>query len=532
MNKIRGLYTKYEFPIFIFITLLTSAQVFLYWVFPTLDGPHHIHNSNVIIGMLQGNELFHQYYSLHPIPVSNLVGHGLLSLFNLFLPSNQALNLLVFLYMAGMAFGFRYLLVSATGRFSPMGYAVFPFITNSSLILGLFNFCLGIVLFFFVLGYWFKVHKKLSLKPLLFLGLLLIVLLFTHILSFALFGIALVVFVVYDLIYTALVTNKVEIRETLLRILNLALITVPSLIIIYFYQQTIGDIAGSNLFRDVRDNVSLLQNFYYVRPLVIYRVVEDGIANIPLFIGMMLLVIIYITNVLFKRNKTDGNSFNRGYLLTMTLLFALFIFITPPGFLLHTILIRLTLIFFLFLAMWLASVRFPSWLELLSAVFFLTMFTWHQFRMGQLRTDFSLRARDMHKISEFMEPNTVFLPINGGSVWVNQYIMNYVGSEKQLMNVLNPQAYGPFPVVYDYYTMPYTTFGGHSQNDISFYFRSGPYGNAERPIDYVVVYRDNRLQKLRDDENYGSFFSILDEKFEFVADSPDGYGTLYRKKQE
>ena len=171
MYKILNFYNKYEYPIFIFITLLMSAQVFLYWAFPTLDGPHHIHNSNVILAMLQGNELFHQYYDLHHLPVSNLVGHGLLSLFNLFLPSNLALNLVVFLYMAGMAFGFRYLMISVSGRFSPMGYAVFPFITNNTLILGLFNYCLGIVLFLFVLGYWFRVHKKLGLKPLIILGL-------------------------------------------------------------------------------------------------------------------------------------------------------------------------------------------------------------------------------------------------------------------------------------------------------------------------------------------------------------------------
>jgi len=201
MIKILDFYNKYEIPIFIFITLISSAQVFLYWAFPTLDGPHHLHNSNVILGMLQGNELFHQYYNLHPIPVSNLVGHSLLSLFNLMLSSNIALNLLIFIYMTGMAFGFRFLLISLNGHFSPMGYAIFPFITNTTLVLGLFNFCFGIVLFFFVLGYWFRIYKKINTRRLIILGVILVGMIFTHLLSFILFGLSLMVFVAYEFLF-------------------------------------------------------------------------------------------------------------------------------------------------------------------------------------------------------------------------------------------------------------------------------------------------------------------------------------------
>jgi hypothetical protein len=129
-----------------------------------------------------------------------------------------------------------------------------------------------------------------------------------------------------------------------------------------------------------------------------------------------------------------------------------------------------------------------------------------------------------------MEPNTVFLPINGGSVWINEFVMNYIGSEKQMLNVLNPQAYGPFPIVWDYKKLPYTSFGGYNENRINYSYRSGPPGRPEREIDYVVIYRNQLHEKRRQDEKYASFFDILDSQFELVAETPRKKATLYRRK--
>lgn len=313
-------------------------------------------------------------------------------------------------------------------------------------------------------------------------------------------------------------------------VVKLAVVAVPALVILYFYQQTIGDLATKNINRVVEDNVSLWQNFYYVRPLIIFRVTTDGTANIPLFIGFVVIVAAYIAMLIFKKTRPDGKLFIRGFLLSMSLIFALFVLITPPGFMLHTMLLRLTLIFYLFLILWLSSIRFPAWMELLCAFFFLVVFTEHQFRMGPTRSKLSVDAHDMYKITDYMEPNSVFLPINGGSTWINEFVMNYIGSEKQMINVLNPQAYGPFPIVWDYKNMPFTSFGGHAESEIGYSYRTGPHGRLEQEIDYVVIYRNQLHEERRKDEKYTSFFSILDTEFELVAETPRKKASLYRRK--
>lgn len=528
MNKVISFYNKYEYLIFIIITLLSASQVFLYYVFPTLDGPHHLYNSNLILGLLQGDQLLESYYTLNSLPISNLTGHAILAFFNSFLPATTALNLLVFIYIAGMAFSFRYLMVTITGRFSPLNYAIFPFILNSSLILGLFNFCLGIVLLFVLLAYWFKVNRTLNIRQLIILGLLLILMAITHMLTFVFFGLTVILFLLYDIITDYLDSRKVSFKAILIKILKLAIITVPAAVILISYYLHISEVFAGKASRVIEDNVSMFENLYFIRPLIIYHATNDGYANIPFFIGFVILILTYITYSILNRNEKFPGKFYRNFMLCMTLVFLVLLIFVPPGFLLHTITIRLSLFFYIFLIMWLGTLRLPRWIELLAGLFFIGIFVEHQFRMGPVRSRTSVNVHDMHGIMDKMEPNSVFLPINAGDFWMEEFITSYIGSDKLMIALRNPQAYGPFPVMFNYKEMPYTVFGGHDRGDIPMFYRSGPKTNEVKEIDYVVIYKPGKFEKYRQNPDYVSFFEVLDNKFEFVTESPRKSCALYR----
>ncbi len=529
MNKVQSLYNKYEYLIFLIITLLSASQVFFYYVFPTLDGPHHLYNSNLILGILQGNTMVESYYQLNNVPVSNLMGHALLAFFNSFLPSTTALNLLVFIYIAGMAFSFRYLMVTITGRFSPVNYAVFPFIMNISLILGLFNFCLGIILLFVLMGYWFKVHRSLTLKQLIFMTALLILMAFTHMLTFVFFELTVIVFLVYDIITEYIKNKKFPFKAILLKIFKLVIVTIPAAVILISYYFHVNEILESNISRTINDNVGLFENLYFIRPLIIYHVSNDGYANLPFFVGFVVLILTYIAyRIIAKPGKAAGRFF-RNFMLIMTIVYLVLLFVVPAGFILHTIRIRLSLLFFLFLIMWLGTLRLPRWIELLAGLFFLFIFVEHQFRMGPVRSRTSVNVYDMHSIVDKMEENAIFLPVNAKDFWMEEFITNYIGSEKNLIAVKNPQAYGPFPVVFNYRGMPYTTIGGHDRHDINIFFRSGPETNEHREIDYILIYNQGKFDKARENPELKSFFDILDTNFEFVAETPRKTTALYKR---
>ncbi len=291
MTKILSFYNKYELWIFVIISILCSSHVFTFYVFPTLDGPHHLYNANMILGILEGNPLVQDYYKFNTLPVSNLIGHGSLAFFNLFLPSALALNLMIFLYMIGMAFSFRYMMIVISGRFSPLNYAIFPFMLNNSLTFGLFNYCLSIILLFILIGYWIKVHQTLTAKQLLITALLLILMIFSHLLSFVFFGLTVMVLLFYELFYGIIKEKKIHYKCLLVKILKIILITIPPAILLVVYFMSISDFLGK-VTRVVNDNMSLFGNLYYIRPLVIYHGGHDGNANIPLFFGLLALTII------------------------------------------------------------------------------------------------------------------------------------------------------------------------------------------------------------------------------------------------
>ncbi|MEN8226274.1 MAG: hypothetical protein ABFS05_13030 [Bacteroidota bacterium] len=528
MNKLLSFYNKYEFPIFVFITTISALHVFLYFIFPTLDGPQHLHNSNVILGLLANNPLIESYYKFNPVLVSNLSGHVLLSLFNYFLPANIALNLLIFTYIMGMAFSFRYLIMSVSGRFSPIGYGVFPFIMNSSLMLGLFNYCLSLILLFIMIGYWLRVQKEFKISQLVVFGLLLLLMNFTHLLSFVFLGIFIILFLIYNEIQNIHLHGTPRYKQLFVKVIKLSLASIPALLLVVNYLFSVSSIIN-NASSEGSDKLNIFETLYYVRPLIIFHVENDGNANLILFYGIIALILVYLAYRVFNRKYAGLHNFNNNLMLIMLIVTLIMLIVVPPRYILYTMRIRISLMFFLFLIIWLSNLKLPGIVEIIAGILFLFIFSEHQFRMSHYRTQLSEHAKEIYSVEQQMEDNTTYMPVNAGKQWINKHILNYLGSEKTIVNLKNPQVYGPFPLVWNLEKMPHTLYGGHERDEIPISFISGPPQSKRQEIDYVVIHYPDIMDMERGGEEFASFFSILDSEFVRVFESATNKVALFQR---
>jgi len=114
--------------LFLIVVLLNIIPVLSYTYFPTMDGPAHLYNSNLITHLLfEDNQQLHEFYKLNTIAVPNWIGHFILSFFNLFLPAFLAEKILLLIYFVGLPYSFRRLIITINPKAVFVSYFIFPF---------------------------------------------------------------------------------------------------------------------------------------------------------------------------------------------------------------------------------------------------------------------------------------------------------------------------------------------------------------------------------------------------------------------
>jgi len=83
-KRIEDFVFRKEAWFFGFFMVLSLLHFWLTRYVPSLDGPQHICNANVIDQLVKGNPLFEKFYSINPVLVGYWSGHFFLSLFDFF----------------------------------------------------------------------------------------------------------------------------------------------------------------------------------------------------------------------------------------------------------------------------------------------------------------------------------------------------------------------------------------------------------------------------------------------------------------
>ncbi len=155
MKQYLGRYT--ELILFWGSLLLSSIYIILSPYNPSLDGPTHVYNAQVINYLLSGNPFLAEYFCLNKIPVPNLLDHLLLSSLNVICPVLVSQKILLLLCTIGLPLIFRKLI----SHFNPanIGMSAFaiPLAHSFLYYLGFYNFCLSVVFMLWAI-YYYAIH--------------------------------------------------------------------------------------------------------------------------------------------------------------------------------------------------------------------------------------------------------------------------------------------------------------------------------------------------------------------------------------
>ena len=189
----------------IVMLVLHLLPVWGFKYFPTQDGASHIYNSYVVKEYHNHeNYRLREVYELNATVFPNWTSHALLLLLLYIFPPLVCEKIVLTLCIGLLPFSLLYFLNSIQKRNIVFGLLGFLFAYNYLLHMGFYNFVLSMSLFFFTLGYWWRVKDKLGLINIVVIYVLLLVTYLTHYHSYALLIMSLTFFSLYGSAYDAL----------------------------------------------------------------------------------------------------------------------------------------------------------------------------------------------------------------------------------------------------------------------------------------------------------------------------------------
>ena len=185
-----SLNSSQKFRLFGFYLLLIVFACLPIWSverFINQDGLPHVYNAFLMLELLQGNASFSQIYSLNSVPLPNLTGYFFLSGLLLFFSAATATKAMVTFTFASFvaAVGWlRFQTVGIQGLHTSLllGTALG---LNWMWFLGFYNFIIGITIFTFTLGLFWRWRENLDFRRSFALSILFICAYFSHLIGFA-----------------------------------------------------------------------------------------------------------------------------------------------------------------------------------------------------------------------------------------------------------------------------------------------------------------------------------------------------------
>lgn len=473
------LYEQFVFGLMILLHLL---PVVCFKLSPTLDGPSHLYNSNIINDLvLSGGNTFGTFFSLNSNIEPNWLGHAVFGLFNYWMPAFIAEKAVFLLYFILLPVSFRFLLHTLREDRQQWGsYLVFPFIYSFTLLMGFINFCLSLPLLFFILGYWQRHQQHMTLKQKGMLTLLLVLTYFAHLMIFLLAG-GIMLFMSIE---------KKPLRIFAGNMLNLLTVSLPGLIL-----STVFLIGKSGSPGNITHSLSfsvLGQWIIMASPLITFTAeTEMDITSWIFYLFAFLSgwgIIRRIGELIREKSiKKDDR-----WLLLALLILSLYFTIPDKLFTGGFISSRLLLLFYLFLALWLGMqqhlrlVRTVSLAVVLSVSLYLT-----GYHIGEIAS-LNKVAAEYYSLAGRIPENSVVLPLSYSNNWLHSNYSNYTGSDKKIIVLDNYEAATPhFPTRWNEKMKPYDLIGNYAESNRPCVTIRRYTDSTGIPVDFVIRWMHN-----------------------------------------
>lgn len=413
--------------------LVNMVLPFCTHFYPTLDGPAHLYNAQLLKCYLLGDEAVRAWFALHPLPVPNWLDHALLAGLLTVLPGWLAEKTLVLIYIAGMAIGFRRLMRTVAPGNEPLSLLVFPLIHGCLFNMGFFNFSTGVALWFFAVAEGLKWLEDQRTQRLFVLAALGTLLYFSNVLAFGLAGFTLGCALFWNM------RNSSTGRWSMLlkQVSALLLVFLPGLVCFAWFSSG-TDLPAADGTRPLTE---LIEWLWTARPLQWTRYEEEGQIAL-LFVAVLAALLVSLAFT--RRERTQWSH----VLLPPLLLLLTLYLLTPDTAHAGMMSDRYCYLFFIVFSAWLTTavpVRRYSVLLACGAGLVQLALTTEQLLHTRMRLD--VQATAMHNAPHFLDDHATVQPVNLSSDWNEGHLSNYLGTERPLFIMENYEArLGWFPL--------------------------------------------------------------------------------------
>ncbi len=505
----------------------------------TGDGASHVYNAKVLFDMVMGNsrDFYQEFYKVNRHIDPNWSSHIMLGFFTRFCPPWLADKLFQIIYVVVFCFGFRYLIRTVCKENSFLSFLFFPFLFTLPFQQGFYNYCFGLAILFWAIGFYIQYQKKMD-NPLI-----------QFITSLSVLSVALAHGMpgIYAMMIIGLIwlfTNWKKIRLFKLdfiinQLSRLALIFLPTLLLIAMFIAKRG-------FGSTPHPKTYWEKFIDF----ITMWTSQSTRHIEIIPAMMslVLVLVFVALIFFKKRSTsfspkrpNADLINLGYVFLVFAGFTFLSFITAPATVggAGSVEIRLAFLPPLFLILFLAT---KSWQEIQKGFFILASLVISIFFLV-LRFPSVMQANTVAKEimtgNDYIKDESVVLNLHyddwqitakGDSIFQKDnsflHLTDYYGAEKNkhLILLMNYEAdINYFPVNWAEGKLPRTTINN---------FYAGTYPpcgdftayekQAGKKIDYILI-QNWRNEFLNAKCTQNLFAQMQAEGFSKKYESPNQY---------
>ncbi|HEY3373057.1 MAG TPA: hypothetical protein VGK10_19560 [Prolixibacteraceae bacterium] len=529
MSKIKrfdfSFLSKDEVIIFYGILVINITFLFYTRFYPSMDGPAHLYNSNLIKQLLVRNSFLGQFYQISTFPIPNWTSHFILTFLHFLFPGWLCEKLLIILYVTGMALSFRHLIKTLKPENVALSIFIFPFIYSFLFHLGFYNYSISFIFFFLTLSFWINNYKANQPSLYLYTGLFLIGTYLSNILTFAFLGITLgCTIFLFEAESNSLLSKK-YIGSCLQRLLRLTTGSLPSLLLFIFFFQQVSFPAPQHQYQ----SSELIKWINDVRSLIVFSYQGEEVITGQFF---HILVFLLLFSIVINENKARlRNMFLNARptiaYFSVLVAFVLF-FVWPDGSSAGMMSDRLSLMFFILFTILVITQTLPVKLQSVFTVIViflhLILLTKHTAIIHDLNRD----AISINETARYIDENKVVLPVNLSDNWIQPHFSNYLGVDKPLVILENYELETNwFPVRWNA-NSPEIILGNRPSIDGLSWHQSGN-TSKQLPIDYIFLY--GNLSKIGDN-NWKELNEIIDTEFILKYKSKDNYIELYQRKLE
>ncbi len=428
---------KFEPLLFWILVIIGLLPILFNKYFPTLDGPSHLYNGNIVKELILGNyKEFSNLFTFNPLLVPNWISHFLFAILGLVFPDFLTEKIVFLGYFILTPLFFRKICLQITPENKFLSYLMIPFAHNHLFYFGFFNFSIAITLFFITVNFGLKIQNRLQAKHIWKLAGLLLLVYFSHVMI-----LMITIAVLFLLPLNVLSLEKKDSNYKISGNANFwrnikytVWAVIPALLLTVNYIFRINSLEQAPR----TDLLPLLKMIIDVRPLM---TLAYGFPwktyNWLLFTFFLVLIggnIIYTIKNNFKK-CTDGFTFNfpapRFSLIWFLIAaaFTILFLIVPDSNLLPE---RLILILYLFFILGIATLKYPRKLRIASLFFILLIqivyVKMHTEEMGNL----SNQVDKIKETTEHIEAGSLLLTLNYSDNWFNSHTAGYFGSGKPI----------------------------------------------------------------------------------------------------